>query len=130
MPHLKSILIVYMILAYDHFIQNDTDDYPSDNFQTPRNTKDNVRYNNYGVALAELCCTHGIHALNGRLHDEKEGNFTCVTYNGASTVDYFLGTTELFPHFSNFSNFRERLIKPFSLVLYHWPTCCCLGSKK
>ena len=65
----------------------DTQDYPSDSFDLPRSSKDKM-HNNYGVKLAELCRIYGIHAFNGRLFNDLNGEFTFITHNGTSVVDY------------------------------------------
>ena len=70
------------------FIFEDNSVYFSDDFDMIRNSRDQTE-NAFGLSLIKLCKTYGIHILNGRLHDDKDGNFTCVTHNGASVVDYF-----------------------------------------
>ncbi|WAR15318.1 hypothetical protein MAR_005423, partial [Mya arenaria] len=83
------------------YIYNTKTDYPGDEFCLPRSTKDLV-LNKFGLSLIELCCTHDVHLLNGRLFDDKEGNFTCMANNGKSVVDYIVASTELFEHFCDF----------------------------
>jgi len=61
-----------------------------------RNNRDCERSNAFGQSLIELCCTYGVHILNGRLYDDIVGNFTCLTHNGASVVDYHIALSELF----------------------------------
>ena len=75
--------------------------YPFDSFDLPRKSKDNI-YNNFGLSLVELCCTYGIHVLNGRLFNDIQGEYTCFVNNGASVVDYMMASTNLFPYFSDF----------------------------
>ncbi len=53
-------------------------DYAGDEFDMPRNTKDSITYNQFGKSLVELCCTFNMHMLNGRVHDDTDGNFTCI----------------------------------------------------
>ncbi len=77
-------------------------DYNTDPFDRPRNNKDSERYNNFGKTLVELCCTQGMHILNGRSYDDFLGNCTCLTNNGASVVDYHVVSTELFSHITYF----------------------------
>ena len=48
------------------------------------------------MSLIELCCTHGIHTLNERIFDDKNGDITCVANDGSSVVDYMLASTSLF----------------------------------
>ena len=44
-----------------------------------RNNKDCERCNLFGKTLVELCCVHNMHIMNARLHDDVDGNFTCLT---------------------------------------------------
>lgn len=83
------------------FIFGDNVLYPNDSFNLPRKSKDN-KFNRFGSLLIELCCTYGIHALNGRLFADTEGNYTCIVNNGASVVDYMLASTNLFDMFTDF----------------------------
>ena len=46
--------------------------------------------------LLELCCTFGIHILNGRTSGDLNGELTCYTANGSSLVDYTIVSTALF----------------------------------
>lgn len=41
-----------------------------------------------GKNLLELCVSHNLRILNGRLNGDTFGKFTCHTSNGSSTVDY------------------------------------------
>jgi len=45
---------------------------------------------------------HDIHMLNGRMFDDKDGNFTCVANDGHSTVDYVLASSDNFHIISSF----------------------------
>ena len=41
---------------------------------------------------------------NGRFgNDNNIGNFTCISNQGCSTVDYCIASSELFPYFENFT---------------------------
>ena len=40
--------------------------------------------------------------LNGRISDDVEGNFTCISNEGRSLVDYILASSSLFDKFSYF----------------------------
>jgi hypothetical protein len=85
------------------YIQDDSpvylplpDFYPVDNFQIKRKTKDtHGELNEYGKLLIELCCTFGIHFLNGRTPGDINGEFTCFTGNGSSLVDCTIISTSL-----------------------------------
>ena len=57
--------------------------------------------------------------MNGRLYDDKDGNFTCFANNGTSLVDYIIASTSLFSKVSHFS------IAEFDLS-DHLPVCCTL----
>jgi len=84
------------------FIFNSEVDYTTDDFEMPRNNKDNI-YNSFGHTLLELCCAHGIHILNGRVTGDPDGEFTCITHNGASLVDYHIISTDLFQFVTKFN---------------------------
>ena len=70
--------------------------YKSDYFDISRNDKDNEKSNSFGRSLVDLCCTHDIHILNGRLFNDYLGNYTCITNNGKSVVDYHIASSEIF----------------------------------
>ena len=40
--------------------------------------------------------------LNGRISDDVEGNFTCISHEGRSLVDYIIASSSLFDKFSYF----------------------------
>ena len=67
-----------------------------------------------------MCCTLNIHILNGRLFEDREGNITCISGNGASVVDYSIVSTDLFPLVTDF----EILTRDES---DHFPIKCSLG---
>ena len=92
----------------DYVIDDDIDyvfgenvPYPKDSFNLKRKSWDDT-YNRFGLSLIELCCTYGIHTVNGRLFSDTDGNFTCLTHNGTSVVDYMLASTNLFDLFTDF----------------------------
>lgn len=68
--------------------------YVEDQFM-PRNNKDPKLPNNSGKLLLNLCKESGLRILNGRKIGDPQGNFTCITYNGCSVVDYILVSQEL-----------------------------------
>ena len=73
------------------------DVYPEDNFDVPRNSKDNqYDINEYGHMLLEMCCTFSVHLLNGHTRGDTLGEYTCITANGTSIVDYTVVSTSLF----------------------------------
>ena len=54
------------------------DDYEEDRFSMPRNSKDlHGEVNIHGKSLLNLCCTHNIHMLNGRIVGDLPGHLTC-----------------------------------------------------
>lgn len=65
-------------------------DYDGDIFEMPRHNKDNNQCNLFARTLVDICCTHNIHILNGKLYDDKVGNVTCIANEGSSTVDYHI----------------------------------------
>ena len=62
-------------------------EYPTDSFDIIRQSKDDT-CNRFGTSLVDLCCTHNVHVLNGRLFNDTAGEITCVANNGSSVVDY------------------------------------------
>ena len=62
--------------------------YVPDNFNVPRVSKDSV-VNEFGYSLIDLCTELNIHVLNGRTNGDSTGNYTNITENGCSIVDYF-----------------------------------------
>ena len=69
-----------------------------------------------GSSLIDLCCTHNIHVLNGRLFDDSAGEITCVANNGRSVVDYMLASTRLFTSFTHFQVGNEDYSDHFPLT--------------
>lgn len=76
--------------------------YEGDNFDKPRQTKDNIRYNSFGQSLVDLCCLLNVHMLNGRTPGDEHGEFTCTANDGCSLVDYNIVSTELFDKICRF----------------------------
>ena len=69
--------------------------YESDDFNMERKSKD-LCTNSFRVSLIQLCKTYAIHVFNGRLHQDQEGENTCIANEGASVVDYMIASTCLF----------------------------------
>ena len=92
--------------SLDDFIMQDDDEtdmylhilndmeYNKDSFHSPRISRDK-EVNDYGKDMINLCCTYGIHMLNGRFSDDPHGSCTCFSSNGASLVDYILCLSQL-----------------------------------
>ena len=76
------------------FVFGDTD-YPTAPFNIYRQSKDDT-CNRFDMSLIELCCTHDIHTLNGRIFDDKNREITGLANDGSSVVDYMLASTSLF----------------------------------
>lgn len=95
------------------FVFGDTD-YPTDPFNINKQSKDDT-CNRFGMSLIDLCCIHGLHALNGRMFDDKAGEITCVANDGSSVVDYMLASTSLFDCFSHFEVAPEDFSDHFPL---------------
>jgi hypothetical protein len=81
--------------------------YSTENFDVSRNSCDHNGINNFGKCLISLCEAYSIHFANGRTPGDLQGNYTCLTYNGCSVVDYCLMSTDLFKHMSRFEVHHE-----------------------
>ena len=98
------------------FIQFDSMEYINDDIEYVEDTFPEARYNlnkretnTYGNALLDLCKTCGLRILNGRFgKNNNEGNFTCITDNSASVIDYFVGDSN-FAHFISDFEVHDRL---------------------
>ena len=102
------------------FVFNDSNtDYPSDMFNLDRSSKDK-KINKFGLSLIEMCCTYDIHIINGRLFNDKVGNFTCFSNNGKSVVDCMICSTSLFESVKNFGVGEEDFSD-------HFPLYCTLS---
>ena len=95
-------------------------EYPSDYYNLPGNTKDKEAYNNFGPSLIDTCCSLGIHILNVRLFDDKDGNITCTANNGSSIVDYMIASSSLFNNITSFG------VDTIDLSV-HFPLYCTLS---
>ena len=84
-------------------------DLPSDPFNKIRQSKDET-YNHFGMPLIDLCCTHDIHTLNGRLYDDTNGEISRTANGGRSIVDYMIASTSLFDSVLN-------LVQKISLII-------------
>jgi exonuclease III len=95
-------------------------DYVSDGFSVTRNSKDQV-VNKFGKSLLSLCRSLGVHVLNGRAGDDKEGNFTFVSHIGKSVNDYIIVSTELYDNVVCFKVGDEDISD-------HFPLTCILRT--
>ena len=87
-----------------------------------RTSKDTA-CNNFGLSLIDLCCTFNINIFNGRLFNDKNGEYTYFANNGASVVDYMLASSNIFPNVTDF-NVDNNM---FSV---HCPLYCTFGSSR
>ena len=78
------------------------DDLISNNLSELRKNKD-VKTNDYGQKLVNLCKTSGLVICNGRVNGDLDGNFTYVDKKGNSTIDYALVSRELLCNVDSFS---------------------------
>ena len=77
--------------------------YDADDFKIQRKSKDlHGELNEHGKLLLALCCSFGIHILNGRSSGDLNGELTCYTANGSSLMDYTIVSTALFKRILKF----------------------------
>ncbi|XP_077996531.1 uncharacterized protein LOC144449832 [Glandiceps talaboti] len=92
----------YIIDDDPKYVIDDNCDYDADSFCVRRASKDKI-VNTFGRTLLSLCATFNLHIVNGRSgSDVNNGDFTCISNNGASVVDYVLVSTSLFNLISDF----------------------------
>ncbi|CAG2242681.1 unnamed protein product [Mytilus edulis] len=105
------------IPGLQYIINNDHD---SKSFitQCKRSNKDKIT-NNFGRSLIQLCCAKDLYILNGRKHNDRDGEFTYMCANGASVIDYIISSYNIFRWISHFSVLSVDLSK-------HLPISCCL----
>ena len=61
----------------------------------PRSNRDCGGLHGWHRELLDLCCSTGIYILNGRTPGDEEGEVTCLSNGGSSTVDYFVASGDL-----------------------------------
>ena len=99
----------------------DDDDYVEDTVLHERANLDNRNCNAYGNTLLDLCKSCGLRIVNGRFgKDSNVGNFTCITGNSCSIIDYLLTEVKLFSRISDFE-VKERIES------IHLPICLSLA---
>jgi hypothetical protein len=86
-------------IQFDHSI--DINDVITIDTPTPRISRD-LTSNHFGDSLLDLCKATNQRIVNGRWPGDR-GNFTCLTHNGASVVDYLLTCLDNFNLLENFS---------------------------
>ncbi|KAK6182070.1 hypothetical protein SNE40_009834 [Patella caerulea] len=76
-------------------------DYSVDTFSLPRKSKD-CEVNTFGLRLLTICALLNVHIVNGRYSNDSPGEFTWITYNGASVVDYLIVSSDFYKLIQNF----------------------------
>ena len=122
------------------FVEYDTcaklplpDFYTEDSFVFTLDNEDKV-VNAQGKRIIEFCKMTNLRIANGRLGVDKNiGKFTCHTYNGASTVDYYLCCAPLFDLFCEFkvhdiNEFSDHCPVEAHLKLSHNPRCSIVSK--
>ena len=102
----------------DYLISDD--DYREDILPPERCNLDDRDLNSYGRSLLNLCKSTGLKIVNGRFgKDRHEGNFTCITGNSKSVIDYFLVETSVFDDILDFvvGERLESIHMPLQLTL-------------
>ena len=78
------------------------DNYEADISLATRKNNDKI-INDNGHRLLELCKMCNVRIVNGRIKNDKEGLFTCITHRGQSAVDVVLSSPMLFKIIDRFS---------------------------
>jgi exonuclease III len=86
---------------YIDVVDNDNSSYIS--FELPKRYTMDKSVNNSGRKLLDLCICSNVKIVNGRLgEDAGIGNYTNMSANGNSLIDYVICSQDLFPFISNF----------------------------
>ena len=83
------------ILNDEHDVVTKNKSYVVDNFTKNRTSLDLI-VNDYGKSLIDTCISHNLAIVNGRCTGDNTGNFTCITANGSSVVDYYIISKNIF----------------------------------
>ncbi|KAK6196419.1 hypothetical protein SNE40_001648 [Patella caerulea] len=105
--HIPSLEACYDTMRINHI--------PTEMIPTRHNC--DMKINNFGKQLLDLCCENNVIILNGRITPDTRGNFTYVSSGCASTIDYVIVSPNLFPNVSTFSILETDLSK-------HFPVFC------
>ena len=113
----------------DSFIQNNPEvehlhQRPGDDFvniDIPSRSNWDRKVNTEGKPFIETTTSLGLIILNGRTLGDTLGNFTCIKYNGSSTIDYICTSEKLFGDI--------RYMKVGDLTTYsdHKPLSCAIS---
>ena len=96
-------------------IGENEDDYCT-SFSLPRKSRDNV-VNKFGKALLNVCKMLQIYFVNGRSKSDSDGQYTFISSNGRSVIDYCIMSAQLFYSMKDF------IVKEFDLS-EHFPIIC------
>ena len=77
------------------------EDYPVSQGLKKRSNPD-THINTYGRKLIEFCKSNVLHILNGRSEGDNPGNYTFVSQQGKSVIDYCLASSGCLPLIANF----------------------------
>lgn len=78
--------------------KDEGDDDDENEIEYERCSKDSVT-NEFGRSLIDMCYMLDLCILNGFCNGDREGNFTFVSHQGSSVVDYFLVSDDLYNQF-------------------------------
>ena len=76
---------------------NSSSFFNDDDASFTRQSKDTV-LNSFGKSLIELCASLNLLVLNGLSDNDKDGNFTFISPNGNSVIDYCICSEDLLSH--------------------------------
>ena len=92
---LALVILQDFILNDDHYNVTGNKNYVVDNFEKYRTSCDSF-VDEYGKTLIDTCISHNLAIVNGRCTGDNTGQFTCVTSNGKSVVDYYIISKHIF----------------------------------
>ncbi|XP_053372762.1 uncharacterized protein LOC128546354 [Mercenaria mercenaria] len=72
-----------------------------DSHLTLRRSRD-TSVNSFGLNLLEYCKANAIRIVNGRIHDDINGEYTYISHNGCSVIDYLICSDDVFQLIANF----------------------------
>ena len=75
--------------------------------QINRNSQDIKNVNSYGNSLLQLCKAHNLIIANGRVGNDRNGNYTT---SENSVIDYVIGNPEIISYIHSFN------VKPFDAI--------------
>jgi hypothetical protein len=114
--------------AEPDYIQDDNAAYiPGGNFYCVsdfdiKRTSCDKEVNIFGEHLLEICKSLDIHIVNGRAPSDQTGQMTFISSRGASVIDYFVVSSQLFPVI------KDMYVVPNDIT-NHLPVLLYLNSK-